>query len=153
MRRPRFERVLSCKCREVAGPDAVLNLLAVLFGAAVAAWLPEWLVTLAVAALFAGFGISALRYTDDDEDERQLENGGIEPLCDDDERRPVHRALAGGDHRQRGVVRENDAEQCEGDSDRTENDVFPCRLDGAFALVERDEERRRERGETPPRRL
>ncbi len=41
---------------------ALLNLLAVLFGAAVAAWLPEWLVTLAVAMLFAAFGISALRY-------------------------------------------------------------------------------------------
>jgi len=55
---------------------AVLNLLAVLFGAAVAAWLPEWLVTLAVAALFAGFGISALRYTDDDEDEQVEEKPG-----------------------------------------------------------------------------
>jgi Ca2+/H+ antiporter, TMEM165/GDT1 family len=55
---------------------AILNLLAVLFGAAVAAWLPEWLVTLAVAALFAGFGISALRYTDDDEDEQVKEKPG-----------------------------------------------------------------------------
>jgi len=55
---------------------AVLNLLAVLFGAAVAAWFPEWLVTLAVAALFAGFGISALRYTEDDEDEEVKENAG-----------------------------------------------------------------------------
>ncbi|PKO86764.1 MAG: hypothetical protein CVU18_13295 [Betaproteobacteria bacterium HGW-Betaproteobacteria-12] len=48
---------------------AVLNLLAVLFGAAVAAWLPEWVVTVAVAVLFAVFGISALRYTEEDEDE------------------------------------------------------------------------------------
>lgn len=48
---------------------AILNLLAALFGAAVAAWLPEWVVTLAVAALFAVFGISALRYTEDDDDE------------------------------------------------------------------------------------
>jgi len=55
---------------------AVLNLLAVLFGAAVAAWLPEWLVTLAVAVLFAGFGISALRYTEDDEDEEVEEKPG-----------------------------------------------------------------------------
>jgi len=55
---------------------AVLNLLAVLFGAAVAAWLPEWLVTLAVAALFAGFGISALRYTEDDEDDEVKEKAG-----------------------------------------------------------------------------
>jgi putative Ca2+/H+ antiporter (TMEM165/GDT1 family) len=55
---------------------AVLNLLAVLFGAAVAAWLPEWMVTLAVAALFAGFGISALRYTDEDGDEDIEEKPG-----------------------------------------------------------------------------
>ena len=49
---------------------SLLNLLAVLFGAAVAAWLPEWIVTVAVAVLFAVFGISALRYSDDDEDEQ-----------------------------------------------------------------------------------
>ena len=55
---------------------AVLNLLAVLFGAAVAAWLPEWLVTLAVVVLFAGFGISALRYTEDDEDDEVEEKPG-----------------------------------------------------------------------------
>lgn len=55
---------------------AVLNLLAVAFGAAVAAWLPEWLVTLAVAVLFAGFGISALRYTEDDEDDEVEEKPG-----------------------------------------------------------------------------
>ncbi len=46
---------------------AILNLLAVLFGAAVAAWLPEWLVTLAVAVLFAVFGVSALRYQEEDD--------------------------------------------------------------------------------------
>lgn len=51
---------------------ALLNLLAVLFGAAVAAWLPEWLVTVAVAVLFAVFGISALRYSDE-EDDAQIE--------------------------------------------------------------------------------
>ena len=55
---------------------AILNLLAVLFGAAVAAWLPEWLVTLAVAALFASFGISALRYSEDDEDDEVEEKPG-----------------------------------------------------------------------------
>jgi len=47
---------------------AILNLLAVLFGAAVAAWLPGWLVALTVAILFAIFGISALRYREEDED-------------------------------------------------------------------------------------
>ena len=40
---------------------AVLNLLAVIFGAAIAAWLPEWLVAALVAVLFAAFGIHALR--------------------------------------------------------------------------------------------
>ena len=55
---------------------AILNLLAVLFGAAVAAWLPEWLVTLAVAVLFAVFGVSALRYQEEDEDEHVEEAPG-----------------------------------------------------------------------------
>jgi putative Ca2+/H+ antiporter (TMEM165/GDT1 family) len=40
---------------------ALLNGLAVVFGAAVAAWLPKDLVALAVAFLFLGFGIHALR--------------------------------------------------------------------------------------------
>ena len=55
---------------------AILNLLAVLFGAAVAAWLPEWVVTSAVALLFAAFGISALRYRDEEEDEEIEEKAG-----------------------------------------------------------------------------
>ena len=55
---------------------AVLNLLAVLFGAAVAAWLPEWVVTVAVAVLFAVFGISALRYKEEDDDEEVEEKPG-----------------------------------------------------------------------------
>lgn len=55
---------------------AILNLLAVLFGAAVAAWLPEWLVTLAVAVLFAIFGINSLRYEDEEEDEQVEEKPG-----------------------------------------------------------------------------
>jgi len=55
---------------------AVLNLLAVLFGAAVAAWLPGWLVALAVAVLFAAFGISALRYREEEDDEEIEEKPG-----------------------------------------------------------------------------
>lgn len=55
---------------------AILNLLAVLFGAAVAAWLPAWVITLAVAVLFAVFGISALRYEEEDEDETIEEKPG-----------------------------------------------------------------------------
>lgn len=55
---------------------ALLNLLAVLFGSAVAAWLPANAVTLVVAALFAAFGISALRYREDDNDEADEEKTG-----------------------------------------------------------------------------
>lgn len=55
---------------------AILNLLAVLFGAAVAAWLPEWVVTLAVAVLFGWFGISALRFEEEDDDEEIAEKPG-----------------------------------------------------------------------------
>lgn len=54
---------------------AVLNLLAVLFGAAVAAWLPEWLVTAAVALLFAWFGIAALRFEEDDDEDIEEKPG------------------------------------------------------------------------------
>lgn len=55
---------------------AVLNLLAVLFGAAIAAWLPAWIVALAVAVLFAIFGISALRYREEDDDDEIEEKPG-----------------------------------------------------------------------------
>lgn len=55
---------------------AFLNALAVLFGAAIAAWLPGWLVALAVALLFGGFGINALRYTDEEDDEDIEEKPG-----------------------------------------------------------------------------
>ena len=55
---------------------AVLNLLAVLFGAAVAAWLPAWVITASVALLFAVFGIAALRHGEDDDDEKLEEAGG-----------------------------------------------------------------------------
>lgn len=55
---------------------AILNLLAVLFGAAVSAWLPEWLITAVVAALFAYFGIAALRYQNEEEDENIEEKPG-----------------------------------------------------------------------------
>lgn len=55
---------------------AILNLLAVLFGAAVAAWLPEWLVTLAVAVLFAFFGVQSLRFEEDEDDDEIEEKPG-----------------------------------------------------------------------------
>lgn len=43
---------------------AVLNLLAVLFGASVAAWLPEWVTATLVAVLFAAFGWQTWRAAD-----------------------------------------------------------------------------------------
>lgn len=55
---------------------ALLNLLATLFGAAVAAWLPTWAVTAAVGMLFAIFGIGALRYREEDDDEAVEEKPG-----------------------------------------------------------------------------
>ncbi|MCK6392007.1 MAG: TMEM165/GDT1 family protein [Azonexus sp.] len=55
---------------------ALLNFLAVMFGAAVAAWLPAWIVTLTVGLLFALFGIAALRFKDEDEDETIVEQPG-----------------------------------------------------------------------------
>lgn len=55
---------------------AVLNLLAVLFGAALAAWLPEWVLTSCVALLFAVFGINALRYEEEEEEENIAEKPG-----------------------------------------------------------------------------
>lgn len=52
---------------------ALLNLLATLFGAAVAAWLPSWVVILGVALLFAAFGIHALRQEAEEETVEAIE--------------------------------------------------------------------------------
>lgn len=49
---------------------ALLNTLAVVFGAAIANWLPDYLVAAAVALLFAVFGIHALLNHDSDQDEQ-----------------------------------------------------------------------------------
>lgn len=59
---------------------SILNLLAVLFGAGVGAWLPEPVTAGLVALLFAGFGIHALR-ADHEED------------CDPLDERPGHGIL------------------------------------------------------------
>jgi putative Ca2+/H+ antiporter (TMEM165/GDT1 family) len=45
---------------------AFLNALAVIFGMAIANWLPEFYVSLTVAILFAIFGIQALRIEEDE---------------------------------------------------------------------------------------
>lgn len=48
---------------------AVLNLLAVLFGTVVAAWIPEFWLALIVAGLFGFFGVQSLLFDDDDDDD------------------------------------------------------------------------------------
>ena len=55
---------------------ALLNLVAVLFGAAVATWVPEPLLALVVAVLFAAFGIHALRTEPEAEGETVVEKSG-----------------------------------------------------------------------------
>ncbi len=47
----------------------LLNVIAVIAGTAVAHWLPDLLLTMIVATLFLGFGIYALRYSVEDDDE------------------------------------------------------------------------------------
>lgn len=54
----------------------VLNALAVVFGAGVAAWVPERVTAVIVALLFGAFGIHALRTQDDDEAEEVVERPG-----------------------------------------------------------------------------
>ena len=55
---------------------ALLNTLAVVFGVAIASWLPEYVVAVTVAILFAGFGIHSLRLQEDDEEEEVKEKSG-----------------------------------------------------------------------------
>ena len=55
---------------------ALLNLLAVIFGAAVSRWLPEHILALIVAALFILFGIQALRTQADEPEEQIKERSG-----------------------------------------------------------------------------
>ena len=59
-----------------AAAFVVLNILAVSFGAAVAAWVPERVTAGLVAILFGAFGIHALRIQEDDESEMVVERSG-----------------------------------------------------------------------------
>ncbi len=52
---------------------ALLNTLAIIFGMAIANWLPNYLVAAIVALLFAGFGIQSLLTTDDAEDAEEIQ--------------------------------------------------------------------------------
>jgi len=55
---------------------AFLNTLAVVFGIAIASWLPEYIVATIVAFLFAAFGIHSLRVDMEDENEEVKERSG-----------------------------------------------------------------------------
>ena len=55
---------------------ALLNSLAVIFGAAIARWLPEALIAAVVALLFAGFGIHSLSHKEEDDSEEIEEKSG-----------------------------------------------------------------------------
>ncbi|MDD5410346.1 MAG: TMEM165/GDT1 family protein [Methylobacter sp.] len=55
---------------------AFLNTLAVVFGVAIASWLPEHIVAAIVAFLFAAFGIHSLRVEEDDDEEEIKEKSG-----------------------------------------------------------------------------
>lgn len=52
---------------------ALLNTLAVIFGVAIASWLPEYVVAITVAVLFTVFGIHSLRVQEPDGDEEVQE--------------------------------------------------------------------------------
>lgn len=54
----------------------ILNLLAVLFGAGIAAWIPERLVAGIVAVMFAAFGVHALLNQGDEDAEEITEKSG-----------------------------------------------------------------------------
>lgn len=53
-----------------------LNTLAVLFGAAIASWLPDYLVAVSVALLFGLFGLHALWQHEDEDDAEVVEKSG-----------------------------------------------------------------------------
>jgi len=55
---------------------AFLNTLAVVFGIAIASWLPEYIVASVVAMLFAAFGIHSLRVEAEDDNEEVKEKSG-----------------------------------------------------------------------------
>ncbi|MBF0187366.1 MAG: TMEM165/GDT1 family protein [Magnetococcales bacterium] len=50
----------------------LLNILAVVFGASVAAFLPQWVITVAVALLFGLFGVQMLMGDDEEEEDEEI---------------------------------------------------------------------------------
>ena len=55
---------------------AFLNSLAVIFGAAIASWFPDYIVSITVAVLFAVFGVHSLSSNEQEEDEEVVEKSG-----------------------------------------------------------------------------
>ncbi len=55
---------------------SLLNTLAVIFGSAISAWIPEYIVASAVAVLFAVFGLFSLFGHEEDEDDEIIEKSG-----------------------------------------------------------------------------
>jgi len=55
---------------------AFLNILAVLFGAAIASWIPDYIVSVIVAILFSIFGIHSLLIEEQQEDDDIVEKSG-----------------------------------------------------------------------------
>lgn len=55
---------------------AFLNSLAVIFGAAIANWFPDYIVSITVAILFAVFGVHSLCSNGEEEDEEVIEKSG-----------------------------------------------------------------------------
>jgi len=55
---------------------AFLNSLAVIFGAAIANWFPDYIVSITVAILFAVFGVHSLCSNEEEEDEELIEKSG-----------------------------------------------------------------------------
>ncbi|MBF0220433.1 MAG: TMEM165/GDT1 family protein [Gammaproteobacteria bacterium] len=51
----------------------ILNTLAVLFGAGVATWIPEWLTAIIVALLFGAFGLHTLLSHEEEEENEEVE--------------------------------------------------------------------------------
>lgn len=54
---------------------SVLNLLGVLFGAAIAQWIPGWIVAVVVAVLFFVFGFQSLRFDEEAESDEKIKVG------------------------------------------------------------------------------
>ena len=72
------------------------------------------------------------------EDERDIEQRGIEIRRVLDQQRPDHAVLAFADHRTRRHVDQNRAEQGEADADAAEDEIFPGRFQRGVGAIDAD---------------